>query len=53
MHVAMLILSVCVCVGLGLSCLHAMMTTLLGCATVITTLFGWRLLDGHWSMLDV
>lgn len=44
---------VCVCVGLGLSCLHVVTTTLSGCAAAITTLFGRRLLDGHWSVLDV
>ncbi len=41
------------CVGLGLSCLHVVTTTLSGCAAAITTLFGRRLLDGHWSVLDV
>ncbi len=53
MHVTMLILCVCVCVGLGLSCLHVVMTTLSGCAMAITTLFNQRLLDGHWSVLEV
>ncbi|CAM6042014.1 unnamed protein product [Sphagnum compactum] len=31
----------------------AVTTTLSGCAAAITTLFGRRLLDGHWSVLDV
>ncbi len=50
MHVAMLIL-----------CVRGSGSLLLACSddnsfrlrNVITTLFSWRLLDGHWSILDV
>ncbi len=50
MHVAMLIL-----------CVRGSRSLLLACSddnsfrlrSVITTLFSWRLLDGHWSVLDV
>ncbi|KAH9550508.1 hypothetical protein CY35_10G075600 [Sphagnum magellanicum] len=31
----------------------AVTTTLAGCMAAITTLFGRRLLDGHWNVLDV